>query len=271
MSSRRTCVCSQCGQEGHNSRNRQCLVNVQARENADATTTVTATTTAIAEARRHALFCHTEASRLTAELRDIVRSWEYRLIGTRRLTRDVPEIIHLVCFYASSADTQGINIDSFFTEFKDLVIAVNQIIHRYGGGRTNFVIQRNANGEIKVVNVVRIPRTVPVQQAVSTIKRTVAYLKEVALLDTLTFPEPEAEPETEDISCPLCFDTMCPQETVVTNCTHTYCVECIKGYTTSIKDKTIKPCCPMCRTEITQFKMKKPEIYQAISEHLSTL
>jgi len=261
MLSRRTCVCSQCGEEGHNRRNRQCPVNVQERQEAFAREEGNA------ELRRHALEAHTEASRLTIALRGVISQWETREIGTRRFIQEVPSIIHWVCFYATVIVQQGISIDSFFPNFKEYVITVNRIIHRYGRGRIRFSIQENTeNGEINAIAIVSdvrviVPRTIPV----SDIKRTVTYLKEVALLENKTIAE------TEDVSCPLCFDDVSPQETVVTNCSHAYCLECIKGFTNSIKDKTIKPCCPMCRTEITQFKMRKPDIYHEISEHLLNL
>jgi hypothetical protein len=58
---------------------------------------------------------------------------------------------------------------------------------------------------------------------------------------------------------------------IVTNCNHSFCGTCIKRFTDSIKDKTQIPNCPMCRTDLTGFKVGNQQIYEEIQEHILNL
>ncbi len=98
------------------------------------------------------------------------------------------------------------------------------------------------------------------------VKRTSAYFKEIVLAQDLTIAE-----DAPACDCPLCFDAVPATDVLVTNCKHSFCVICVKGFATVNKDKTKKPDCPMCRTDLTEFKVGNQQVYNEISEHILNL
>ena len=102
-------------------------------------------------------------------------------------------------------------------------------------------------------------------QTTATSKRTSHYIKELSV----TFQE--AEEAEEPIVCSICYDDVEASNAVVTNCLHKYCVDCINSQSTAIKDKTIKPTCPCCRTELTEFKSGSRDICEKITNHIHML
>ena len=97
-------------------------------------------------------------------------------------------------------------------------------------------------------------------------KRTSEYFKEISLVHDLTIPD-----DASTCDCPLCFDAIPATDALVTNCNHSFCVTCVKGFATANKDKTKIPDCPMCRTDITNFKVGNQLVQNEISEHLLNL
>jgi hypothetical protein len=95
------------------------------------------------------------------------------------------------------------------------------------------------------------------------VKRTNEYLKVL----NLTFEDTKED----DCPCPICFDTLDVKDVVKTNCHHGYCTDCIKNMTTSIKDNTHEPKCPLCRTTITGFTIGNQELCIEIKNHLQLL
>jgi Zinc finger, C3HC4 type (RING finger) len=104
------------------------------------------------------------------------------------------------------------------------------------------------------------------------VKRTNEYLKVLTLTfeDTKENKEEDAK-EEEVCPCPICFDTLTLKDIVKTNCHHGYCTDCIKNMTTSIKDNTHEPTCPLCRTTITGFTIGNQELCIEIKNHLQLL
>jgi len=92
------------------------------------------------------------------------------------------------------------------------------------------------------------------------------YFKEIALVQDLAVAD-----NAPLCECPMCFDEFDAKSVIVTNCKHSFCVTCVKGYSTAIKDTTKRPNCPMCRTDITEFKMSKVDIYEDIRSHIVSL
>ena len=101
------------------------------------------------------------------------------------------------------------------------------------------------------------------------IKHTSDYLKEMTLLvhDDLT----QLEDLHTTCECPLCYDTVLVTDALHTNCSHSYCAECVKNLATSIKDKTTQPSCPCCRTTITEITTGNPDILVNFRFHLLRL
>ena len=108
--------------------------------------------------------------------------------------------------------------------------------------------------------------TIPTNSNASVIKRTSAYFKEITLVQDLTITE-----DAPKCACPLCFDDFAATDVVVTNCNHSFCGDCVKGFSTSIKDKTKIPNCPMCRTNLTEFKVGSQQVYEDIQNHILNL
>jgi hypothetical protein len=78
----------------------------------------------------------------------------------------------------------------------------------------------------------------------TTTSTTSTYIKDIKVIKKCTN-------DLNDLNeCNICFDI---DNLVYTNCSHGFCETCVKGYLESIKDKTIKPNCPCCRTELNSF------------------
>ena len=94
-----------------------------------------------------------------------------------------------------------------------------------------------SNADVRVASDVRL---------VEEKKKTKSYLKELVVVC--------AEEEVDDgrVDCGICFEEFCKGVSVRTNCKHTYCYSCIEGYAESIKDKTCKPTCALCRGDLCE-------------------
>jgi len=96
---------------------------------------------------------------------------------------------------------------------------------------------RGSNADVSVAADVRV---------VEEKKKTKNYLKELVVVC--------AEEEVDDgrVECGICFEEFCKGVTVRTNCKHAYCYSCVEGYAESIKDKTCKPTCALCRGDLCE-------------------
>ena len=248
---RRPCSCSQCGQSGHTRRSRQCPLNIRALNAVPVPEVpiVDLNLGPVDQAR----------SQLDLLNEHIIR-WEHMDIRIRDFIEIVPEIIKKACLYASEPLRQGEDLTDFLQEFKSSVIKVNVIIHRYGERRFCFSIKKALDGSIFLHDMNAV--TAPVY---SVVMHTSDYFKEVSLTLHLV--------SDHDISCecPLCFDQLPSTEAVFTGCNHPYCASCFKTLATSIKDKTVRPSCSLCRSEITQLSFGKVEICNEISQHFYNL
>jgi hypothetical protein len=101
---------------------------------------------------------------------------------------------------------------------------------------------------------------------ISTVMRTSAYLKDISLIHDINNTD-----TTTSCDCPLCFEPITATDSIVTNCNHSFCVTCINGYATAIKNNTKKPNCPMCRTDITTFTIGNQKVYEETREHIANL
>lgn len=78
------------------------------------------------------------------------------------------------------------------------------------------------------------------------VTHTKTYLKEMVIEMV------ENNINTDPCDCTICFDAFSPCNIIHTNCNHALCIDCISGYSESIKDNTRKPTCPTCRTEFVK-------------------
>jgi hypothetical protein len=140
--------------------------------------------------------------------------------------------------------------------------------------RLNHIIQASNSGSVMVgialtdrvfqFSLIESAPTRPVMTPV--VLRGSAYLKQVALVQDLTVSK-----EAPSCECPLCLEETKAVDTILTNCKHGFCGTCIKSLATSIKDSTKKPCCPMCRQEITELTARTFEAYNEMEQHISSL
>jgi len=88
----------------------------------------------------------------------------------------------------------------------------------------------------------------------------------VLQIDTLT--------NTHTCECPICYETHCHSLSVLTNCSHSFCVGCMDKYLTSIGTTNIsntKQTCPLCRTLIHQMTTYSPHTFHSIQKHCSQI
>lgn len=74
--------------------------------------------------------------------------------------------------------------------------------------------------------------------------------------------------DTQAIECPLCYDNFDNVDGVCTNCDHGYCRPCFEKFVNSL-NKTKKPTCPMCRTNIIEIKTGNSDTMNAILNLIS--
>jgi hypothetical protein len=77
--------------------------------------------------------------------------------------------------------------------------------------------------------------------------------------------------EEESYDCSICLNTCERMSVAHTNCKHAFCLVCVCDYTNSIKDKTTKPNCPLCRTELSTLKVSCEEKKQVLHTHFHSL
>ena len=96
------------------------------------------------------------------------------------------------------------------------------------------------------------------------VTHTKTYLKEMAIEMV------ENNINTDPCDCTICFDAFSPCNIIYTNCNHALCIDCISGYSESIKNNTRKPTCPTCRTEFVKLNtydtLTKTKLTQMIQQ-----
>ena len=74
-----------------------------------------------------------------------------------------------------------------------------------------------------------------------------------------------------DTECVICLDTKEKKHIVRTNCGHEYCIECVKNNIRVNKNKTVKPTCPMCRTELCEILVGDVDEHSELDEFIIAL
>jgi len=238
---RRIC-CSLCGQEGHNRRNRYCEVNRH--------------TVVMNECLRRFDQAVEETMHLEAHIVDLERN------PTNAGFIEVARRLYLISSHIRATsfarEAQVIQLEGFFVELIRVTTCFNNILRTRTDADFYIRLTLTPTGEI-LISKAPIYRPAPLKLGAS-------YLKELSLVRDLTISD--EDPPTE---CPICFDSVAPEEVVYTNCKHAYCGTCIKSLATSVKDTTKKPCCPMCRCDLIELKMKSFEIYNEMNDHICNL
>ena len=258
--------CSRCGQEGHNRRNRNCPLSSNQMPEINQSATPPSTPPSRSQmtpelqarmsllnhrmktARKdldilaHYIYCHNEVSGFEYAVGVIARAYSFCV--KINLAIDIDDV-----------ETQLINHAHLFAYVSALINVFNGILRNSFGSECRLELSlqgRHFHSEMVY------PKPI--------IRMTSAYLKEVSLIHDLTVDE-----DAPSCDCPLCFDSFAATNVLVTNCKHSFCITCVKGFVDAIKDKTVKPSCPMCRTDITEFKIGNQQIHAEINEHILNL
>lgn len=257
--------CSQCGQEGHNRRNRRCPVNVQRVAPAQ----VANPRHLISPDNRNRRILNDKLTIAVSALADLtqlisqqpVLSIPY-ILGVFIKGNEFREKINQVL----ELDTNEIKVIApipIFEYFSALIDVFNTFL---GAHVTSFrLVPSFQDGKFDLA--LHNPDGVSLNSiCTANVKRTSAYFKEMSLVNDLTILD-----GVSTCDCPLCFDAVPATDVLVTNCKHSFCVTCIKGFATANKDKTKKPDCPMCRTDLTEFKVGNQTVHNEIREHILNL
>lgn len=290
--------CSQCGQAGHNRRNPMCPVNVQQRPTPQVDTPQSHTPLQ-SFIRQLYLRVEDNANSFIINMYHesgiaVFRSLESPDIRKRcedYMMQSLQELYNMVqyttrerlhpstdrdtfinnftamCFtFCSKINTlfvfdvnERLNARLLFSYFWASVSIFNDVACRLYGNLQNRMIPSIHNRRITFMEI-NIP---PV---ISTVTRTSAYLKDISLVHDINNTD-----TTTSCDCPLCFESITATDSIVTNCNHSFCVTCINGYATAIKNNTKKPNCPMCRTNLTTFTIGNQTVYEETREHIANL
>ena len=261
MSSSRVRHCSQCGQAGHNRRSQLCPVNIEAAQQVHA---VPPTPVATQEADAPEVYAAilNNVNRIS----DYISRWENRELGTPQFISLSTPTVTWVCFYMTQALSQGINCDRIIERFRDEVITINRIVHRYA--RADFYISLHISPESIVPEIIHRDRTrlaninAGRQQAHNLPARVNDRLNAISVVTSTVLA----------CDCPICLESVADTSAIYTNCCHGFCVTCIKDLATSIKNngRNKTPACPMCRQEITQLKGSL-DVCDEVKNHLTSI
>lgn len=260
----RTRRCSQCGQEGHNKRNRMCLVNME-RELANVAITPSSRAT-----RARVGQCRYYFNRAADIISALSQYIEYYQIQST-----IPDDFAMTAFDNINAFCEKINVALQY-DIVDRPLIRPALLFQYLSTHVeliNTILDTIAQSPFRVVVYLQgrefsvcLVNISPAANTHHNVKRSSAYLKEISLVQDLAVPD-----NVDGCDCPLCFEEISATDAIVAQCKHSFCAPCIKGYSFAIKDSTKKPNCPMCRADITQFKIGNVEIYEDIREHLLKL
>jgi len=198
-------------------------------------------------------------------LRELIVNFQNGRLSPQEFIRTACDIIQLVCTFVNRhLRNTDFHIDVHYMlldeELGEHINKINQLLERHLPFRLSFNTGRRIGGIV----VELVPR--PLNLAPKTVKRGSEYFKELSLVNDLTIPHNAPSKE-----CTICFDEFNSQDIIATGCDHIYCVTCIKDLSTSLKDKSEKPPCPMCRTDIVELKFGNIDILHVIQDHLNAL
>jgi len=74
-----------------------------------------------------------------------------------------------------------------------------------------------------------------------------------------------------EVECVICADTKPLCRIAKTECGHEYCVDCVKSDIRENKDKTKKPMCPLCRTELCEISIRNITAHSELQEFCLSL
>jgi len=253
--------CSQCGQTGHNRRNRMCPGNQPH------LSIPQAPRPEIIDQRN--ILCQTYFATACNELALLRRSINERVPNHATAGQFILNSFRFVenfCTYYTRAlhydDFQLPLISANYEHFRLLeeeVIRVNNILQTEVMATPLRVYVYLTEGRCAYMRLL-IPEHEPKH------KPTLTYLKELSLVHDLTVSS-----EDNNYECPICYDEVNPLSVVYTNCKHGYCGTCVKHLSFHMKGKSGIPACSLCKQEITSLAFGNTELYNEIHNHIHAL
>lgn len=67
------------------------------------------------------------------------------------------------------------------------------------------------------------------------------------------------------IDCPICYDTITPNNKIITNCGHQFCNTCMERYLKK-QNKNTTPSCAMCRSNIQTIRVHNQKVFTQMTE-----
>lgn len=247
--------CSQCGMAGHNKRNRICQININ-RE------------------RYQAIVEEVRWAQNIAIKREILNTYMNEIRIELDTLRETTELERSTAnfYFQQVNEAKKVHISAQHTGPMELCIetynqlecatASWEIMYR------NYMTLYKCKDSLRKIamNLIDIWNSYCVPQ----ITNTSHYLKEMSVVLDLTASE-HTEKNVEKYDCPLCYDGCDFTNVIETNCCHSYCLDCMKNFTTSIKDKTTEPACPLCRSEIKELFTRNKDIHCEYMRHIESL
>jgi len=94
-----------------------------------------------------------------------------------------------------------------------------------------------------------------------------SYVKEWKIVHDLTR---QVDPE-QQYECVICIESKPATQFAKTNCQHEYCVDCIKSYVQSRREKTANVVCPMCRSELSEINVSHGDTCASLQDFIRLL
>ena len=79
-----------------------------------------------------------------------------------------------------------------------------------------------------------------------------------------TNPQHPPTSKTNNIECPICYETFSPTEIIHTGCSHKYCKGCLISYFKSLNHNNHSPSCACCRKTITTLEIRNKKTSEEI-------
>jgi hypothetical protein len=104
-------------------------------------------------------------------------------------------------------------------------------------------------------------------QGIQPLRLASSYVKEWKIVHDLTR---QVDPE-QQYECVICIESKPATQFAKTNCQHEYCVDCIKSYVQSRREKTANVVCPMCRSELSEINVSHGDTCASLQDFIRLL
>jgi len=277
--------CSQCGEEGHTKRNNNCRINIAEKERFQI---MNEKILSIRNMNWQITNILDQRDGLVLPLEEMIFSCLLMLQYVCSSIKDILVVKYSVASLSIHLESNVRKLNRILmlyqepnpTAFYELgAIQLNYIPYPFILGRSVYLLEPlnsyfTITGNILSSAIVR--QLIRPQNAAHFIrpnkKRTIEYLKEMTVEhENANQKQVTTSPSSEHNTCPICLTEIEHHHSIYTQCNHGFCASCMKDLTTSIKDNTTEPSCPLCRSTITKLVTENHELCLEMSNHLTSL